>query len=131
MHLVTIPPGARWEARLHELAETVVHVISGEGNMLFGEGLGEPLSVRPGKFLHIPADTPHLTFNASETTPCTAVIARADPSEQESVKRYEAGGPSDRRGQVPRDGSPVRGMPVGDAGTAAGRRRSHGAGPAR
>ena len=39
----------------------------------------------PGDYLYIPADVPHLPYNASETEPCLAVIARTDPNEQESV----------------------------------------------
>ena len=90
MHLVTIPPGARSEPHLHEHHETVVYVLSGEGSMYYGEGLKEHVTVRAGEFLYIPANMPHLTYNASETTPCTAVLARTDPSEQESVQRYES-----------------------------------------
>jgi uncharacterized RmlC-like cupin family protein len=90
MHLVTIPPGARSEPHLHEHHETVVYVLSGEGSMYYGEGLREHVTVRTGEFLYIPANMPHLTYNASETTPCTAVLARTDPSEQESVQRYES-----------------------------------------
>ncbi len=89
MHVVTLPPGARSDAHLHEHHETVVYVISGEGSMYWGEGLREHLVVRAGEFLYIPANTPHLTYNASATTPCTAVLARTDPNEQESVKAYQ------------------------------------------
>ncbi len=32
-----------------------------------------------------PADTPHLAYNRSQTEPATAVVARTDPNEQESV----------------------------------------------
>jgi uncharacterized RmlC-like cupin family protein len=38
-----------------------------------------------GDFLYIPANTPHLPYNASDTEPCVGVIARTDPNEQESV----------------------------------------------
>ena len=91
MHLVTIPPGARSAPHLHEHHETVVYVLSGEGSMDYGEGLREHLTVRAGQFLYIPPSTPHVTYNASATTPCTAVIARTDPNEQESVKPYDPG----------------------------------------
>jgi uncharacterized RmlC-like cupin family protein len=33
----------------------------------------------------IPANTPHLPYNMSQTEPATAVISRTDPNEQESV----------------------------------------------
>ena len=88
MHLVAIPPGARSEPHLHEHHETVVYVLTGEGSMDYGDGLREHLTVRAGQFLYIPASVPHVTYNASPTTPCTAVIARTDPNEQESVKPY-------------------------------------------
>jgi uncharacterized RmlC-like cupin family protein len=93
MHLVTIPPGARSEPHLHERHETAIYVLSGEGSMYWGEGLREHLTVRAGQFLFIPANVPHLTYNASETTPCTAVLARTDPNEQESVRPYAAPAP--------------------------------------
>ncbi len=88
MHLVTIPAGARSEPHLHERHETVVYVLSGECDMDYGEGLRQHLTVRAGQFLYIPANVPHLTHNASGS-PCTAVLARTDPTEQESVRRYE------------------------------------------
>lgn len=53
--------------------------------MWYGEKLKEHLVVRAGEYLYIPAGMPHLPYNASETEACTAVIARTDPNEQESV----------------------------------------------
>jgi uncharacterized RmlC-like cupin family protein len=85
MHLVTIPPKARANAHLHENHETAIYVLSGEAEMWFGEELSEYLIVAAGDFLFIPAGMPHLPANASETTPCVAVLARTDPNEQESV----------------------------------------------
>src|SRR5260221_10779615 len=86
MHLLTIPPGGRAKAHLHENHETTIYVISGEAEMWYGENLSEYLTVSAGSFLYIPAGMPHLPGNPSQTTPCTAVIARTDPNEQESVK---------------------------------------------
>ncbi len=85
MHRLTIPPGGRAEPHLHEYHETAVHVLSGRAGMRFGEGLREELEVGPGDFLYIPAGVPHQPFNLSDTEPCTAVLARTDPEEQESV----------------------------------------------
>lgn len=93
MHLVTIPSGARSEPHLHERHETVVYVLSGEGSMDWGEGLREHVTARAGEFLYIPANVPHVTYNAG-ASPCTAVLARTDPDEQESVKPYALDGPS-------------------------------------
>jgi uncharacterized RmlC-like cupin family protein len=85
MHLLTIPPGQRAKAHLHENHETAIYVISGRVEMFYGEHLAEHLAVSAGDYLYIPAGMPHLPFNPSETEPCTAVIARTDPNEQESV----------------------------------------------
>src|SRR5258708_21517336 len=85
MHLLTIPPGGRAKAHLHENHETAIYVISGEAEMWYGENFAEYLVVKAGEFLYIPAGMPHLPSNPSQTTACTAVIARTDPNEQESV----------------------------------------------
>ncbi len=85
MHLLTIPPDGRAKAHLHEAHETAIYVIAGEATMWYGENLSEQLVVRAGEFLYIPAGMPHLPANLSQTQPCTAVIARTDPNEQESV----------------------------------------------
>lgn len=85
MHLLTIPPGGRAKAHLHESHETAIYVISGEGGMWYGEQLEEHLVGRAGDFIYIPAGMPHLPYNSSETEVCIAVVARTDPNEQESV----------------------------------------------
>ena len=85
MHLLTIPPGGRAKAHLHENHETAIYVLQGEGAMWYGENLSEHLTVKAGEYLYIPAGVPHLPYNPSETEPTTAVIARTDPNEQESV----------------------------------------------
>lgn len=85
MHLLTMPPGIRANAHLHEDHETAIYVISGEAEMWYGHDLEQHMVVGPGDFLYIPAGMPHLPGNPSSTDPCTALIARTDPSEQESV----------------------------------------------
>jgi uncharacterized RmlC-like cupin family protein len=50
-----------------------------------GPRLEHHLWSRTGDFVYIPAGVPHLPYNASRTETCTAVIARTDPNEQESV----------------------------------------------
>jgi uncharacterized RmlC-like cupin family protein len=85
MHLLTIPPGGRAKAHLHENHETAIYVISGEGGSWYGENLEEHLVASAGDFMYIPAGMPHLPYNSSETEPCVAVLARTDPNEQESV----------------------------------------------
>ena len=84
MHLLTIPPGGRAKAHLHENHETAIYMLKGEVHTWYGENLSKHLIVRAGEFLHIPAGVPHLPANLSESE-AVAVIARTDPNEQESV----------------------------------------------
>lgn len=85
MHLLTIPPGGRAKAHMHESHETTIYVISGEGGMWYGPQLEEYMITKAGDFCYIPAGVPHLPHNRSNSEPCVAVIARTDPNEQESV----------------------------------------------
>ncbi|RBP01247.1 putative RmlC-like cupin family protein [Roseiarcus fermentans] len=85
MQLLTIPPGGRTKAHKHERHETAIYVLSGEAGTWFGERLENHFVARAGEFVYIPADVPHLAYNLSLTEPATAVVARTDPNEQESV----------------------------------------------
>lgn len=85
MHLLNIPPGGRAKAHLHENHETAIYVISGVAEMWYGQNLEKHMVVRAGEYLYIPAGMPHLPYNPSETEVATAILARTDPNEQESV----------------------------------------------
>lgn len=85
MQLLTIPPGGRAKAHKHEGHETAIYALSGTSGMYYGERLEHHVVVGPGDFLYIPANMPHLPYNASQTETTTAIIARTDPNEQESV----------------------------------------------
>lgn len=84
MHLLTIPPGGRARAHKHESHETAIYVLSGETHTWYGERLEHHVVVKAGDMFYIPAGVPHLPANLSDK-PCSAVIARTDPNEQESV----------------------------------------------
>lgn len=84
MHLLTIPPGERARAHLHENHETAIYVLSGTSEMWYGPRLEHHVEVGAGEMLYIPAGVPHLPANPGPE-PVTAVIARTDPHEQESV----------------------------------------------
>ena len=84
MHLLTVPPGGRAKAHKHATHETAIYVISGRAVMLWGDRLEHRMETGAGDMIHIPADVPHLPFNPYDA-PCTAVVARTDPHEQESV----------------------------------------------
>jgi uncharacterized RmlC-like cupin family protein len=85
MQIVTIPPGGRARAHKHATHETAICALTGESGVWHGERLEHHTIVRPGDFFYIPADVPHLPYNPSATETVTAVIARTDPNEQESV----------------------------------------------
>lgn len=84
MHLLTIPPGGRAKAHKHATHETAIYVLDGTSVMFWGARLENRMEISAGEMLYIPADMPHLPMNLSDR-PCTAVIARTDPHEQESV----------------------------------------------
>lgn len=84
MHLLTIPPGGRAKAHLHENHETAIYVLAGEAVTLYGDRLQHHLLTKAGDLVYIPAGVPHLPINMSGE-PTSAVIARTDPNEQESV----------------------------------------------
>lgn len=84
MHLLTIPPGGRARAHLHDRHETAIYVLSGTAEMWHGDRLQHHMRVAAGDMVYIPAGEPHLPVNPGPD-PVTAVIARTDPNEQESV----------------------------------------------
>jgi uncharacterized RmlC-like cupin family protein len=84
MHLLTIPPGGRAKVHLHQNHETAIYILQGEAITLWGDNLEERTDLRGGDLFYIPAGVPHLPVNVSNA-PVSAVIARTDPNEQESV----------------------------------------------
>jgi len=84
MHLVTLPPGAVANAHFHENHETTIYMLTGEVEMRYGDQLEQHLVLKAGEFLYIPAGVPHKPYNATQSV-ATAVLARTDPNEQESV----------------------------------------------
>ena len=84
MHLLTVPPGGRAKVHLHENHETAIYVLDGEAVTLYGDRLQHHIHTRTVDLVYIPAGVPHLPVNISER-PTSAVIARTDPNEQESV----------------------------------------------
>jgi uncharacterized RmlC-like cupin family protein len=85
MMLLTVPPGGRAKAHMHEGHETAIFVVSGEVETFYGHQLESRIVTKAGDMFYIPAGVPHLPVNRSKTESCSAVIARTDPHEQESV----------------------------------------------
>ncbi len=84
LHVLTIPPGGRAKAHMHEHHESAIYMVSGTVRFWYGEGLAQEEVVKAGDFIYIPASVPHLPINDGDET-AVAVIARTDPNEQESV----------------------------------------------
>ncbi|PWE57031.1 cupin [Metarhizobium album] len=85
MMLLTVPPGGRAKAHMHESHETAIFVLSGEVETFYGHNLEHRIITKAGDMFYIPPGMPHLPVNRSKTESCSAVIARTDPNEQESV----------------------------------------------
>jgi uncharacterized RmlC-like cupin family protein len=82
---VTVAPGARTAAHLHEHHETAIYLLSGTCTLYSGSDLAVKETVAAGEFIYIPANVSHVAVNASATEAMVAIIARTDPNEQESV----------------------------------------------
>ncbi|MEV0621740.1 cupin domain-containing protein [Nonomuraea sp. NPDC050404] len=85
MHLQTIPPAGSGRAHKHDHHETAIYVIKGSVGARYGENLQHYLEARQGEFIYIPAGTPHMPVNLSDSEPAEVVLARTDPREQEST----------------------------------------------
>jgi len=82
---LTVPPGGRTAAHLHEAHETGIFIVSAdEVEMYSGQALEVKEVCRAGDIIYIPAGLPHVAVNRSQT-PAHVVLARTDPNEQESV----------------------------------------------
>lgn len=84
MHLLTVPSGGRARAHKHASHETAIYQLSGRAVMYWGDRLQHRMETVAGDLIYIPADVPHLPVNPGPDV-VTAVIARTDPNEQESV----------------------------------------------
>lgn len=85
MHVLEMAPNEQGCAHLHRDHETAIYIISGRGSTWYGENLEHHATVSAGEMFYIPANVPHLPYNPSSTEKCVCIIARTDPSEQESV----------------------------------------------
>ncbi|MCZ7560278.1 MAG: cupin domain-containing protein [Burkholderiaceae bacterium] len=83
--VVTLPPGERTRAHVHERHESAFYLLSGDEVELWsGEQLKHREVARPGDFLFIPANVPHVAVNRG-ATPAVFVGVRDEPTAQESL----------------------------------------------
>jgi uncharacterized RmlC-like cupin family protein len=83
--LVTLPPGGRTKSHVHEFHESAFYMLSGdEAELWTGERLEYKEVARPGDFMFIPANVPHVAVNRSDTA-AVFVGVRNEATAQESV----------------------------------------------
>ncbi len=84
--VVTLPPGERTGAHVHERHESAFYLLSGaEVELWTGERLEHRAVARPGDYLFVPAGVAHVAVNRSATTPAVFVGVRNEATAQESV----------------------------------------------
>ncbi len=82
---VTLPPGGRTKAHVHEAHESAFYMVSGdEAELWSGARLEHREVAHAGDYLYIPAGVPHVAVNSGKA-PAVLIGARTDPKEQESV----------------------------------------------
>lgn len=82
---ITITPGARTNVHLHDHHETAIHVLTGDVEMWTRYDLSTHQVIGAGDDLSIPDGVSHVAAKRSQTEPATAILARTDLNEQESV----------------------------------------------
>ncbi|HEX7242348.1 MAG TPA: cupin domain-containing protein [Longimicrobiaceae bacterium] len=89
MNVATIPPGGVAHAHVHVDFEVMLYILSGRVRHEYGPELEHVVENVAGDFIFIEPGVPHEVFNASETEPVVAVVARSDASEWENIAPYE------------------------------------------
>jgi reactive intermediate/imine deaminase len=84
--IVTLSPGQRTAAHVHTRHESALYMLGGEEVDLWtGDRLEHHHVARPGDFIFIPANVPHVALNRSYHTPAVFVAARNEPAADEHV----------------------------------------------
>ena len=83
--LITLPPGRRTKAHVHEHHETALYMISGDEMELWtGGALQHFETVRPGDYIYIPANVLHVAVNRG-AAPAVFIGSRNEATANESV----------------------------------------------
>jgi uncharacterized RmlC-like cupin family protein len=89
MNVATIPPGGVALAHIHVDFEVMLYILQGRVRHEYGPGLRKVVENVAGDFIFIEPGVPHEVFNASDTEPVVAVVARSDASEWEHIIPYD------------------------------------------
>jgi uncharacterized RmlC-like cupin family protein len=83
--LMSLPPGGRTRAHVHERHETALYMMTGDALELYtGDQLEHCEIVRPGDFVFVPANVLHVAVNRS-AAPAVFVGSRNEATANESV----------------------------------------------
>lgn len=83
--MISLPPGRRTKAHVHEHHETALYMVSGDKLELWtGDDLEHCDVVRPGDYIYIPANVLHVAVN-SGAEPAMFMGARNEATANESV----------------------------------------------
>jgi uncharacterized RmlC-like cupin family protein len=85
--VVTLPPGARTRAHVHERHETALYLLDGELELWTGNQLQHRDLVRPGDYIYIPENVLHVAVNRGDKA-AVCIGTRNEPTAQESVVFY-------------------------------------------
>ena len=88
MNVATIPPGGVARAHIHVGFEVMLYILAGRVRHEYGRGLEKSVENVAGDFIYIEPGVPHEVFNASDSEPVVAVVARSDASEWENIVPY-------------------------------------------
>ena len=89
MNVATIPPGGVAGAHIHVGFEVMLYILEGRVRHEYGDGLKQVVENTAGDFIFIEPGVPHEVFNASDTEPVVAVVARSDASEWQNIIPYQ------------------------------------------
>jgi uncharacterized RmlC-like cupin family protein len=92
MNVATIPPGGVAKAHIHVGFEVMLYILHGRVRHEYGPALEFSVENEAGDFIFIEPGVPHEVFNASDTEPVVAVVARSDASEWEHIIPFERTG---------------------------------------
>src|SRR5438270_10826134 len=91
MNVATIPPGGVAYAHIHDGFEVMLYILAGRVRHEYGPGLKQSVENQAGDFIFIEPGVPHEVFNASDTDPVIAVVARSSADEWDRIIPYERG----------------------------------------
>ena len=85
---VTLPPGKRTKAHVHEHHETAMYFLTGGAVELYtGIDLEKRDVLRPGDYLYVPANVLHVAVNRTDV-PAVFIGSRTEATINESVVLY-------------------------------------------